>query len=302
MSGSMPFILASAAFPVFTPRSWNEVEEVHARWVADAHAAGARLLLFPEYAAMSLAALLPRVQQADLAVQLDALQAFREDWLALHRRLAEAHQVGIVAGSLPWRQEDGRFHNRAWLCTADGDCDFQDKRVMTRFEREAWGVTGAESAPVPLKVFETTLGRIAINLCYDAEFPLQARAQVEAGATLVLVPSCTDTAAGSRRVHVAAAARALENQCPVAVSALVGAAPWSPAVDINTGHAAVYGPPDRGFPDDGVIAKGTVDEPGWVYARIDPVLIDGARTQGQVLNHRDWPETATLPKVERIDL
>lgn len=295
---SAPFVLASASFPVFAPRAWSEVEDMLARWVADAHAAGARLLLFPEYAAMSLAALLSPALQADLSGQLRALQELREDWLKLHRRLAAAHRVWLVAGSLPWQLEDGSYRNRAWFCADDGDCEFQDKRVMTRFEREVWGVSGVDRAPVPLKVFETALGRIGINPCYDAEFPLHARAQAEAGAELILVPSCTDSRAGSRRVHISAAARALENQCHVAVSALVGAAPWSAAIDINVGQAAVYGPPDRGFPDDGVIAQAALDQPGWVYAEIDPARIATVRGDGQVLNRRDWHEAGMSIGVE----
>ena len=292
------FVAAAAAFPVFAPRSWREVEAVLTHWVGEAAAAGARLLVFPEYAAMSLATLLPPALRSDLHAQLPALQRFREDWLALHRRLAAGHGVAIVAGSLPWQLDDGLFRNRAWFCAADGGCNFQDKRVMTRFEREAWGVSGVDRGAVPLKVFETALGRIAINLCYDVEFPLQARAQTEAGAELIVVPSCTDSAAGSRRVQIAAAARALESQCVVAVAALVGDSPASAAVDVNRGQAAVYGPPDRGFPDDGVMARGEPDVPGWAYAEIDPARIAQVRREGQVLNHRDWPESAAPPAVE----
>ncbi len=299
---SLPFVLATAAFPVFAPRSWSEVEDGLARWVADAHAAGARLLVFPEYGAMSIAALFEPAVQADLHGQLQALQERREDWLALHRQLAAAHRVAIVAGSFPWRLDDGSFRNRAWFCADNGDCDFQDKRVMTRFEREVWGVAGVDRAPVPLKVFDTALGRIGINLCYDAEFPLQARAQAEAGAELILVPSCTDAAAGWHRVRVAAAARALENQCYVAVSPLVGEAPWSPAIDINVGAAGIYGPPDRGFPEDGVIAQGSLNQPGWVYAEIDRSKVASVRSNGQVLNHRDWPETLDIPIAELTPL
>jgi predicted amidohydrolase len=295
-------MLATAAFPVFAPRAWSEVEDVLARWVADAHAAGARLLVFPEYGAMSVAALFEPAVQADLHGQLQALQERREDWLALHRQLAAAHRVAILAGSFPWQLEDGSFRNRAWFCADDGDCEYQDKRVMTRFEREVWGVAGVDRAPVPLKVFDTALGRIGINLCYDAEFPLHARAQTEAGAELILVPSCTDAAAGWHRVRVAAAARALENQCYVAVSPLVGEAPWSPAVDVNVGAAGVYGPPDRGFPEDGVIAQGPVNEPGWVYAQIDLAKVAEVRLNGQVLNRRDWPESGHLPIAELTSL
>jgi predicted amidohydrolase len=100
--------------------------------------------------------------------------------------------------------------------------------------------------------------------------------------------------AGYHRVRVAARARALEGQCHVLVSPLVGEAPWSPAVDVNVGAAGFYGPPDRGFPDDGVIAQGRLNEPGWVYGEIDPAHTRRAREDGQVFNLRHWPEQGAL--------
>jgi translation initiation factor IF-1 len=53
-------------------------------------------------------------------------------------------------------------------------------------------------------------------------------------------------------VRVGAMARALEGQCVVVHAPVVGPADWSPAVDLNTGAAAIYGPPDLGFPATGV--------------------------------------------------
>jgi predicted amidohydrolase len=196
------------------------------------------------------------------------------------------HRVHILAGSFPWRVAPQRFHNRAWLCTPDGNAGYQDKRIMTRFEREQWAISGGD----PHKVFDTALGRIGVAICYDAEFPLLVRTQVEAGAQILLVPSCTDALAGYHRVCVAARARALESQCYVLLAPLVGEAPWSPAVDVNVGAAGIYGPPDRGFPDDGVIAQGRLGEPGWVYGEVDLQRVAQVRANGQVLNHRHWAE------------
>ena len=167
---------------------------------------------------------------------------------------------------------------------------------MTRFEAELWGISPGDT----LKVFDTALGKLGINICYDVEFPLLARAQVEAGATAILVPSCTDTVAGYWRVRIGAQARALENQCLVVQAPLVGEAPWSPAVDINVGAAGLYMPPDRGLPDDGVLAKGNWNMPQWLHAQIDPARLAAVRTQGQVFNHRDWtrqPGAGPLPPV-----
>ena len=110
------------------------------------------------------------------------------------------------------------------------------------------------------------------------------RAQVEAGAWLILVPTSTDTMWGFNRVRLAARARALENQCYVAIAPTVGDAPWSATLDTNRGYAAVYGPVDRGFPEDGLLARGALDADQWVFADLDParwkqVGTDGERAQ-----------------------
>lgn len=287
---SRAFTVAAAQFPVFSPERWADVETLVTQWVNEAVAHGATLLVFPEYGAMSLAHL-DAATRSDLHGQIGAMQAHRDTWRDLHAHLARTHGVLILAGSFPWQLDDGRTVNRAFLCFPDGRIEFQDKCVMTRFEREQWQI----SAHAPLKVFDTALGKLAINICYDSEFPLLARAACEAGAEILLVPSCTDTLAGYYRVKVGAQARALENQCFVVQSPIVGEAAWSPAVDVNIGAAGVYGPPDRGFPDDGVIAIGPLNEPRWLYAEIDPAKVTEVRENGAVRPFRHWPESNAWP-------
>ena len=106
------------------------------------------------------------------------------------------------------------------------------------------------------------------------------------------VPSCTDSVAGFTRVRVGARARALEGQCVVVHSVTVGDAPWCPAVDANRGAAGVYGPPDVGFPEDGVLARGAMDAPGWTFANADRGAIARVRADGAVLNARHRGESA----------
>ena len=157
--------------------------------------------------------------------------------------------------------------------------------MMTRFENEQWFIKGGKE----LKCFDTEYGKIAINICYDSEFPLLARRQVEVGANLILVPSCTDTLAGYHRVKIGCQARALENQCYVAQACLVGNAPWSEAVDVNIGAAGIYTPVDRGFPDNGILVAGELNAVQWVMAEVSPPSCAIVREQGQVFNFRDWP-------------
>ena len=283
--------IATAAYPLDRFDTWTAYAEKQIGWVREAAHAGADLLVFPEYARMELAALQGAAH--DLEASLHAAAALAEQADHLMADLAQGYGVHILCPSGPVFDEGrDRPVNRAWLLGPDAQSPFlayQDKQVMTRFERETWHVVPGD----PLEVIETPLGRIGILICYDAEFPLLARALVDQGAEILLVPSCTDTEHGYHRVRIGAMARALENQCVVVQSPTVGDAPWSPAVDENLGAAGIFGPPDLGFPADGIIAQGALNEPGWVMADIDPSAIARVRAEGAVFNHAHWPESAT---------
>lgn len=280
------FRLAAAQYDIGFFKSWAEYADKASRWVAEAAAAGAKMLVFPEYFSMELASLFPEEIYKSLSKQLESLQTLYPDFIALYQGLAQQHGVYIQAGSYPVLQADGNYRNRAWLFRPDGSSDYQDKLQMTRFENEQWLITAGDE----IKLLDTEFGKIAINICYDSEFPLIARKQVEAGADLILVPSCTDTVAGYWRVRIGCQARALENQCYVVQSPTVGLAPWSEAVDVNIGAAGVYTPVDYGYPDNGVLAIGELNQTQWVYADIDLSTIAKVRESGQVFNYRDWPK------------
>lgn len=287
----MSFIAASAAWDVSAHADFASYAGKFAQWCERARAGGASLAVFPEYGTMELACLLAPAVASDLHASIAALQAWLEPLRALWREQAVRHGLHILAPSFPERQNDGRYCNVARLFGPKGGEGAQHKLIMTRFEREQWHI----SAGSGIQVFETELGRVGIAICYDGEFPLIARAMAEAGATTLLVPSCTDTLHGYHRVAVGARARALENQFHVIQSPLVGLAPWSPAIDENHGAAAIYGPPDIGFPADGIIASGGIDQPGLVFGEIDTEKVAAVRKDGRVLNHQHWGEQGAMP-------
>lgn len=280
-----PFRIAAAQYPIEFLGDWSRYEAKIATWVEGAARGGAKLLLFPEYFSMELASLFPAEIHASLPAQLPALQELLPRFLELFAAQAKKHAVHVCAGSFPVRIGGDVYHNRSYLFYPDGRSEYQEKLQMTRFESEQWLI----QAGAGVRVFDSALGRIAIAICYDSEFPMIARRQVELGADVILVPSCTDTLAGYWRVRIGSQARALENQCYVVQSSTIGEAPWSPAVDVNVGAAAIYTPVDRGFPDDGVLASGALNAAQWVYADLDPAGIAAVRRNGQVFNYRDWP-------------
>ena len=274
--------IATAAYPVDGLDDWDGYARKITKWVEDADA---DLLVFPEYAGLELFSLAGIKSEQALSEVLPNLQTWMERSHALHQSLAQDHDCYILAGSIPVL-EDGKIINRATFFSPSGQSGFQDKQIMTRFERE----NGPVNPGADLKVFDTTLGRIGILICYDCEFPLLARSLIEAGVEIILIPSCTDTLAGYHRVRIGAQARALEGQCITVQASTVGPVDWSTIIDQNIGTGGIFAPPDIGLPDDGVLAMGQINQPGWTRAEIDLDRIKAVRTNGAVLNHRHWAE------------
>jgi len=212
--------------------------------------------------------------------------------------LATQHNVHILVGSGPARKGGGCYVNAAQLVTPAGSVGVQEKRIMTPFEWD-WGISPGS----PLRVFDTSLGRIGVAICYDSEFPLLVRAMAEAGAEVILIPSCTERISGYHRVRTAACARALESQIATVMSPTVGDALWSPAVDRNCGAAGIYVPSEPSVADDGRLAEGTLNAPQWVAATIDLKRLRQLRSQGEMRNFADWthqPGAAAL--ADKVDV
>ena len=275
--------VAVVKYPIQAPADFAAFAERQAAVLGAAAAQGARVAVLPEYLSLELAATFDAGTQADLHASLAAIQRYREDWLALYARLAASLDMYVVAGTFLLAHGDGRYRNRCDVFAPQGMHLWQDKLQLTGFEKGLGVIEGGDA----LKVFDLDGVRTGVAVCYDSEFPLPVRAQAEAGARLLLVPSCTDTEAGATRVRVGCLARALENRVFVAQSVTAGEAPWSPALDINTGEAAVFAPMDRGFPADGVVAQ-TAGDQAWAIADLDLDALDRSRADAQVANDRDW--------------
>lgn len=274
--------IAAAQYPLDRFATLADYEAKLARWVSAAAADGAELLVFPEYGAMEFAGADPAAignLEASLAAAARATAAMKATYDALARK----HRVHILAASGPALQHDGTYTNRATLFAPSGVHGAQDKLIMTPFEVD-WGISAGNG----LHVFDTALGTIGIAICYDSEFPLLVRAMTEAGADLILVPSCTEFMSGYNRVRTAAMARALENGCVTVQSPTIGEALWSPAVDRNSGVAGIFVPAERGLSDTGVLAEGEFGRAQWVTATVDLARLRAVRSTGEMRNTRDW--------------
>jgi predicted amidohydrolase len=196
---------------------------------------------------------------------VEELAGLHDRYLDLFTNLASSRQLLIVAGSVPVRQPDGSIRNVAHLFSPMGNVYTQEKLHLTPAEATYWGFSQGEG----LKVFDTPIGRLAILICYDIEFPELSRLLVDAGVDLIVVPFATDERKAYLRVRYCAQARAVENTIYVVLAGNVGALPRSPAMSINFGQAAVLTPSDFAFPLNGVAAEGVVNTQTVVICDID---------------------------------
>ena len=279
----MNVTVAAAQYPITGHTSFEAWQSHVSHWVNEAASQQAELLLFPEYGSMELVSIFPEAVRHDIRQQVEEMDSLKDAFCDVFAELSLMHQVVIVAPSLPVI-DNGKRVNRVYVFSPKGLVGYQDKFFMTRFEDEEWGI---ESADKQLTLFEADWGSFGIQICYDVEFALGSHWLGGAGASLILAPSCTETIRGATRVHVGARARALENQAYTIVSQPIGEAPWSPAVDLNYGFAAIYAAPDKKLPEEGIVKTMPPQQPGWLVQSLDLSLLDHVREDGQVFNFKD---------------
>lgn len=195
---------------------------------------------------------------------------------------AVAYNVNIITGSMPILIDEG-LYNISYLCRRDGTSEHYIKVHPTPSEVTAWGVKGGGE----VKVFDTDCGKIGILVCYDVEFPELARLQALQGMQLLFVPFLTDTQHGYNRVKFCAQARAIENECYVAIAGCVGNLPKVNNMDLQYAQSAVFTPSDFAFPVTGVKADATPNTEMIVIADVDLVLLKELHTFGSVTTLKD---------------
>lgn len=236
----------------------------------------ADLILFPE---LFNAPLLALYDQEDPPMAMRSLAEHTEQLKSEMLRMAVAYNINIVTGSLP--EYDGeKLYNVSFLCRRDGTWEAQYKLHITPDEAEYWGLQGGEG----LRVFNTDIGRIGILICFDVEFPELGRILADMGMQILLVPFWADTKNAYLRIRRCAQARAIENECYVAISGSVGNLPKVENMDIQYSQSAIFTPSDFAFPHDAVAAEATVNTEMTLLADIDLDLLRELRKHGSVRN------------------
>jgi predicted amidohydrolase len=196
--------------------------------------------------------------------------------------LAVEHKINLVGGA-NFTLEGGRPLNIATLFRRDGTHARQAKIHVTPGEKTSWGIAAGDA----IEVLDTDKGKVAINICYDVEFPEMARVAVERGARLLFVPFCTDDRRGFLRVRYCAQARCVENQIYVVTAGVVGNLRGVPDMDVHYAQSAVLSPSDFGFARDGIAAECEANSEGVAVADVDLAALERARRTGTVRNWED---------------
>jgi predicted amidohydrolase/GNAT superfamily N-acetyltransferase len=235
--------------------------------------------LFPEFFNAPLMAANNHMSEPDA---IRELAKHTENIVKRFSELSISYNINIITGSMP-EMKDGKLFNVGYLCRRDGTTERYEKIHVTPDEAKVWGMQGGSG----LKTFDTDCGKIGILICYDSEFPELSRLLAEEGMDILFVPFLTDTQNGYSRVRHCSQARAIENECYVALAGSVGNLPNVHNMDIQFAQSAVFTPCDFAFPTNGIKAEAIANSEMVLIADVDIDLLTELNNFGSVTNLTD---------------
>ncbi|MFC0344824.1 carbon-nitrogen hydrolase family protein [Epilithonimonas hispanica] len=230
--------------------------------------------LFPELFNTPLLAPFNHMNERE---SMEKLSELTEEIKQKISEFAVSYNVNIISGSMPIL-EDGKLYNVSYLLHRDGKIDEYRKVHITPNERKYYGMTGGNE----VKVFDTDCGKIGVIICYDVEFPELPRLLADQGMKILFVPYLTDTQNAYTRVRHCATARAIENECYVAIAGCVGNLPGVNNMDIQFGQAAVFTPSDFAFPSNAIKGEATQNTEMTLIVDVDLNLLKELHHNGAV--------------------
>ncbi|MFO7867768.1 MAG: bifunctional GNAT family N-acetyltransferase/carbon-nitrogen hydrolase family protein [Bacteroidales bacterium] len=236
--------------------------------------------LFPEFFNAPLMAKYNHLSESEAIRELSKYTIETRDRFL---QLAMQYNVNIITGSMPFLDEEHDLYNVGYLCRRNGTFETYTKNHVSPDEAKCWGLQGGKH----LSVFETDCGPIGILICYDVEFPELSRLLAEQEMNILFVPFLTDTQNAYSRVRYCARARAIENECYVAIAGCVGNLPKVENMDMQYAQSVVFTPCDFAFPANGIKAEATPNTEMILVADVDIDLLRELHTYGSVRNLRD---------------
>lgn len=215
----------------------------------------------------------------------EAIRAQAQYTAPIVQKLSEfaiSYNINIISGSMPELQGD-LLYNVGYVCRRDGSTERYEKIHVTPDEVKVWGLQGGNG----IKAIDTDCGKIGVLICYDIEFPELSRILADEGVDIIFVPFLTDTQNGYSRVRNCAMARAIENECYVAIAGCVGNLPKVHNMDIQYAQSMVATPCDFSFPMNGVKAETTPNTEMILIVDVDVDLLRELNQFGSVRNLKD---------------
>ena len=240
---------------------------------------GSDFILFPEFFNTPLMSPFNHLKEIDAMHQLAQMT---DEIVVKIQEFAITYNVNIISGSMPHLKGD-KLYNSSFLCHRNGKLDTFSKIHITPNEFKYYAMTGGDE----LKVFDTDCGKVGLLICYDVEFPELSRLLADQGMQILFVPFMTDTQNGYTRVRSCAQARAIENECYVAIAGSVGNLPKVNNMDIQYSQSAVFTPSDFSFPNNGVKSEATTNTEMVLISDVDLYLLKELHQYGTVKNLKD---------------
>ncbi|MEZ4873904.1 MAG: bifunctional GNAT family N-acetyltransferase/carbon-nitrogen hydrolase family protein [Flavobacteriaceae bacterium] len=235
--------------------------------------------LFPEF---FMTPLMAENNHLDPHEAIRELAKYSETLVQKFSEFAISYNINIITGSMP-EIRNGNLYNVGYLCKRDGTIEGYEKLHVTPDEAKVWGLQGGYN----FKVFDTDCGKIGVLICYDSEFPELSRLLADEGMDILFIPFLTDTQNGYSRVRNCAQARAIENECYVAIAGSVGNLPKVHNMDMQYAQSMVFTPCDFSFPANGIKAEATPNTEMVLICDVDIDLLRQLNQFGSVRNLRD---------------
>ncbi|MEZ6048880.1 MAG: GNAT family N-acetyltransferase [Planctomycetaceae bacterium] len=236
-------------------------------------------ILFPELFTTQLLSCVEASRPGQAARQL---ADFTEQYLDFFTEMAVKYDINVIGGS-QFVIEHDKLYNISYLFKRDGSIGKQYKIHITPSERKWWGVVPGDR----VEVFDTDCGVIAIQICYDIEFPELTRIAAQKGAQIIFVPFNTDTRHGYLRVRHCAQARCIENHLYVAISGCTGNLPFVENADIHYAQSGIFTPADAEFARDAVAAECNPNVETVIIHDLDFEQLRRHKESGSVQNWND---------------
>ncbi len=286
--------VAAFQYKIESYLNWGAYTSKTVKLIVEAKEKGAQLVALPEYAGIEI---VEKAVTTDLALY-QQIQTLLPKYIELYQHLANKHQIYIQPGSILVKNDNDKYHNRAYFFGPQGAYGFQDKLNLVSDEHNK----GLLERGIKQTIFETAFGLIGIAICYDCEFPELIRNFTKAGVRLILVPSYTPSQHSFKRVYYSCKARALENQCFVVMSSAVGHVSFGEDLENLVGQANIFTPIDVGFNSDGILSQGPMNESYALIEKLSFRKIDQVRKHGQVKNYNDFMKLNHVSNLTTIQI